>query len=579
MTVTPSNELTQGPLRLWPGVLAVVLQWLAWRVAPLALPGATGGYVAALGLPVGGLAIAAWWVFFSRAPRVDRWGAAGLTIVALVVTPRFLDESVAQGNLGFQFFLYVIPVLSLAFVTWAVLTRSVPDRPRRVAMVLTILLACGTWTLVRSDGITGDGAAQFAWRWAETPEERLLARASDEPATLQPLPEAAPTGADWPGFGGPQRDGVIAGVRIETDWSRKPPVELWRRAVGPGASSFAVGGDLLYTQEQRGRDELVASYRVSTGEPVWRHHDAIRFWDAHVGAGPRATPALSDGRVYALGATGILNALDAADGSVLWSRDVASDTDADVPQFGFTGSPLVTRDVVIVQTNTLVAYDLATGEPRWFGPVRSPSYSSPQLLTLDGVPQLLMLSGGGATAIRPVDGALLWEHSWEGSGIVQPNSTADGDVLIGMVSSLAAPMGMLRIAVTHEGGGWTTEERWTSRGLKPSFSQFVVHRGHAFGFDGRILACIDLENGERTWKGGRYGSGQLVLLPEQDLLLVLSERGELALVRAIPEGFTELARLPAIEGKTWSEPALVGNVLLVRNGREMAAFRLQSSPL
>ena len=133
---------------------------------------------------------------------------------------------------------------------------------------------------------------------------------------------------------------------------------------------------------------------------------------------------------------------------------------------------------------------------------------------------------------------------------------------------------MRRIGVAHGPAGWTTEERWTSTGLKPNFNDFVVHDGHAFGFDGGILACIDAKDGKRKWKGGRYGQGQLVLLRDQDLLLVVSEEGELALVKAATDQFTELARFPAMEGKTWNHPVLVGDRLLVRNGNEMAAFRL-----
>jgi outer membrane protein assembly factor BamB len=329
----------------------------------------------------------------------------------------------------------------------------------------------------------------------------------------------------------------------------------------------------LYTQEQRGEEELVACHSVTTGEPVWRHRDATRFWDAHVGAGPRATPTLSGGRVYTLGATGILNALDAADGRVVWSRNAASDTDAKLPTFGFVSSPLVVDDVVIVHAGALVAYDLATGERRWVGPSGG-SYGSPHLLTIGGVPQVLLMSHAGATSLAPADGRLLWEHPWPGIGILQPALTAEGDLLISMIADTAAPIGTRRISVARGPGGWTIEERWTSIRLKPSFSAFVVHQGHAFGFDGRLLACIDVADGERKWKGGRYGSGQLLLLPDQDLLLVVSEDGELALVGAAPDQFTELARFPAIEGKTWNQPALVGDVLLVRNGQEMAAFRL-----
>jgi hypothetical protein len=156
---------------------------------------------------------------------------------------------------------------------------------------------------------------------------------------------------------------------------------------------------------------------------------------------------------------------------------------------------------------------------------------------------------------------------------VQPAVIAGSDVLIGSGSG-GEEVGMRRITVAHGPEGWRVEERWTTNGLKPYFSDFVVHKGHAIGVDGSILSCIDLTDGKRKWKGGRYGAGQLVLLPDQDLLLVLSEQGELALVAATTDKFTELARFPAIEGKTWNHPVLVGDILLVRNDQEMAAFRL-----
>ena len=609
-----AESIPRKQLRLWPGVAAVLLLWLSRIGVKALIPGFAGFALAMQGAIVCALAVILWWLFFSRAPRSERWGALALMTVGLGATWLLKHESMGPlWLLG-----YAVPVLCLAFVAWAVATRHLRNGFRRASMAVTILLACGMWTLVRTDGISGDHVAEFGWRWAASPEERLLAATSEVPAApaagesreeapavelrAEPMvPPSAPAAAgtheervdrrsaggstarpaipaaakkddaEWPGFRGPTRDGIVRGPRIETDWARNPPVQLWRRPVGPGWSSFAVHGSRVYTQEQRGDAELVACYDATTGRPVWTHGDETRFFESNAGAGPRGTPTVSNGRVYTFGATGVLNALDARTGTVLWSRNAAADTGAALPTWGFASSPLAVGELVIVATaGRLVAYDAATGERRWLGPAGGASYSSPQLLTIDGVEQVLLISEAGARSVAVEDGKLLWGHPWPGAPIVQPALTPDGDILI----AVGSDSGTRRIAVGHGAGGWTVEERWTSRGLKPYFNDFIVHEGHAYGFDGSILASINLQDGTRTWKGGRYGNGQLVLLPEQDLLLVLSEDGELALVRAAPEQFTEVARFPALEGKTWNHPVLVGDILLVRNGEEMAAFRL-----
>ncbi|MGH6692194.1 MAG: PQQ-binding-like beta-propeller repeat protein, partial [Gammaproteobacteria bacterium] len=379
-----------------------------------------------------------------------------MIIVALFATSRILHVSVAKAGMGMLFVFYAVPLLTIVFVFAVVASHRLAGRPRRAVIFATILLAIGGWALVRTGGISAGGGLDFAWRWSPTPEERLLAQSNDEPEMVPsvpaaaetpkepptaregdkregppPAPAAAKVAPEWPGFRGPNRDSIVPGVRIQTNWSASPPVELWRRPVGPGWSSFAVHGDLLYTQEQRGDDEVVACYKVATGEPVWRHRDATRFWEANAGPGPRGTPTLSGGRVYTFGATGILNVLDAANGAVVWSRNVAADADVKVPYWGFASSPLVADDLVIVAAaGRLAAYDLATGKPRWLGPAHGGSYSSPHLLTIDGVAQILQLSGPGATSVALADGTRLWEHPWPGFGIVQPALTADGDVLI-----------------------------------------------------------------------------------------------------------------------------------------------------
>jgi outer membrane protein assembly factor BamB len=602
--MTSNSSTPRNPLRLWPGVVAVTLQWLGWVVVPVVVPAwAMFGMLGGVFL---GLVILVWWVFFSRAAWSERVGALALMVLAVAATSRLVHPSVSNGMMGMMLYVYSIPVLCLALVAWAVASAGRASGLRRASMVAAIVIACGTLTLIRTDGIRGEGGSDLEWRWTPTAEERLLAQAADEPeksaAPIASAPPPAKTSvtpaeenakadekpsaaaaeaipvkrtAEWPGFRGPERDGIVRGVRIETDWSRTPPVELWRKPIGPGWSSFAVDGDFLYTQEQRGDYEVVSCYRLSTGAPVWRHRDAVRFWESNAGPGPRGTPTVQNGRVYTMGATGVLNALNARNGARFWSRNAATDTGVEVPDWGVASSPLVINDLVIVAVSgRLAAYDIATGNRRWLGPTGGAGYSSPHLLTIDGVPQILLLRGSRTISVAPADGTVIWEHTWQpGVGIVQPALAADGDVLIATGDGMGGG-GIRRVAVARGSAGWSVEERWTSRGLKPYFNDFVAHEGHAFGFDGSILACIDLTNGERKWKGGRYGHGQMVVLQDQDLLLVLSEEGELALVAATPDKFTELARFPALDGKTWNHPVLVGNILLVRNGEEMAAFRL-----
>lgn len=585
------------PLRLWPGVVVVALQWLLMFGLPLASPEHSGtGIIAGF---TGAVLVLLWWLFFSRAPWIERLGAIVVIVVGVAMTSRLVHVSIANGMMGFMLFVYVAPLLSLALVAWALASRKLPTQHRLVSMAAALLIACGALTLVRTDGLTGDADSDFEWRWTPTAEQRLLARTPPEirppvgaqptpaPATIPAIPESAEErtapakvkiDASWPGFRGPARDSVVRGELIDTDWSRNPPKELWRHPIGPGWSSFAVAGDRFFTQEQRGEDEIVSAYDLKTGEAVWIHRDAARFWESNAGPGPRATPTLNSGRVYTLGATGILNALDMRDGSVVWSRNAVADTGAKIPDWGIASSPLVVGDLVIAATSgSLAAYDAATGQPRWFGPKGGWGYSSPQFARVKGVDQVILVNGPGAIGVSPSDGKVLWKYDWAGDSIVQPAVLAGGDILIGSGSGLADKTGMLRITITSEERGWRVKEQWVSTALKAYFNDFVVHKGHAFGFDGSILACIDLEDGARKWKGGRYGHGQLVLLADQDLLIVLSESGDVALVSASPDKFTEFARVPALNGKTWNHPVLVGNVLLVRNGEEMAAFRLPTT--
>ena len=617
-----TNQAVKPPdvrLRVWPGVVIVTIQVVFWLAIPFVPQGATNAIFAGMVCTV---LLLAWWLLFSRAPWLERFALVLLAAGAVYATAWLVDRSISNGMMGMMLPILGTPVVAFALTVSILIGSRLSSGARRAAMIAGIVLGCVALTTVRTGGISGGGNSDLHWRWTPSPEDRLLAEVHDDPvpitrapassiAPTEPAPNSNPATpapsssappaatapekhatehasaataafpephavrtAEWPGFRGPERDSVIHGVRIETDWSKFPPKEIWRRAIGPGWSSIAVSGDVIYTQEQRGDDEIVAAYKRSTGEPVWRHRDPVRFWESNGGAGPRATPTLSGDRVYSFGATGILNALDAKDGAAVWSKDVASETGMAVPEWGFASSPLVIDDVVIVAADArLAGYDAATGRQRWVGPVHHGSYSSPHRVTIDDVVQVVLIGGAGAISVSPADGTVLWEHKWQGSAIVQPAVTADGNILVNTIDAMGGN-GVRRLAAAHGANGWNVEERWTSNGLKPYFNDFVVHKGYAFGFDGSILACINLEDGKRVWKGGRYGNGQLVLLPDEDLLLVLSEEGELALVSATPDQFREISRFPALDGKTWNHPVLVGDTLLVRNGQEMAAFRL-----
>ncbi len=625
--MTPQSSVgprPRKPLRLWPGValgvLILALRYLVPAVGDRVLEADTALTVALvgfLGSILAAILVLAWWLLFSRAAWVDRLLALGLVAIGFLAGPLVQDRSITTGAMGMLYPILVIPIVGLAFVGWAVLTRRLPVGLRRATMAAAILLAFASVGLIRTGGFTAGMKHDFAWRWTATPEERLLA-AEPEPAAAPPVapatipapassptaaaapptPTPAPTGPlpvataapaapgpvagpvpapvatprpEWPGFRGPEGDGVVSGTRIATDWTTTPPVALWKRAVGPGWSSFAVAGDRLYTQEQRGQDEVVACYSASTGAPVWQHRDRARFWESNGGAGPRGTPLIHQGRIYALGATGIVNALDAGTGGVVWTRNAATDTGAKTPMWGFSGSPIVVDDLLIVPTSgALSAYDLATGTPRWQAASKSEGYTSPQLVQIDGVRQVLFVNSAGVSGLSPTDGTVLWSSAWKGYPIVQPQVVSGGGVLFAVQEG----QGLRRIAVSRNTGAWTATETWTSKGLKPYFNDFVVHKGHAYGFDSNILSCIDLADGARKWKGGRYGNGQLVLLADQDAMLVLGEEGEIALVKATPDGFSELAKMPGLDGKTWNHPVVVGNVLLARNGEQMAAFRL-----
>ncbi|MEO1367203.1 MAG: hypothetical protein AAFX50_08490, partial [Acidobacteriota bacterium] len=281
-----SSRTSDAPLRLWPGVVAVVLMLFSRFVVKLIVPGFEGFRIGTMGALACVAVFLLWWLFASRARWIDRLGGLGVMAAALAAPIGLAHESMGPHWIA----TYAIPLLTATFIAPLLLTRSLGPARRRAAVAAFVIGVTGLWLLLRTDGIDGDHDSQFAWRFTPTAEEQLLAPDSAGAfATSAARVDLAAAPAVWPGFRGPSRDGVVRGLRIATDWSSQPPTELWRRPVGPGWSSVAVVGDQIITQEQRGEDEIVAAYDLRSGEPRWRHGDPVRFFESNAGAGPRAT--------------------------------------------------------------------------------------------------------------------------------------------------------------------------------------------------------------------------------------------------------------------------------------------------
>lgn len=578
----PASTRPASQLRLWPGVVILIVFWAvrAWASFGANTPGQFFfGFVVAPA--AGALALLLWWLFASRLRWSDRLLIVGAAVVVSVATAFICGNDFPTMAL----ILYGIPVAASAWVGWLLLTSRLHWPVRRAGLLVVFLLTGAFFTLLRIDGMDGSFAAKFDWRWTPTAEQRLLSdlhksgKSTTKPeakASKAAVPDITLQSGDWPDFRGPQRDGRLVGEKIRTNWEQSSPKEVWRHRIGPGWSSVTVVGKHVFTQEQRGDDEIVVCYDADTGVEVWTHSDATRFVEVVAGAGPRATPTFHDGRLYAQGANGKLNCLKPSTGELIWSKDIVADSGAKVPQWGYSGSPLVANGLVSVfaggpSGKSVLAYNAETGDLAWSAGEGELSYSSTQLSKVCGVEQILICTDHGLTSYDPPTGKVLWDHPWPTEGIarvVQPCVLDESDILIGT----GLGIGSRRIHVDHKGDTWTTKELWSTRNFKPYFNDFVVVDDHAYGIDGNIFMCVNLNDGKVAWRARGYGSGEVLLLADQHLLLILTETGDVVLVEAQPTEHKEVNRMKAIEGKSWNHPVVAHGKLFVRNAEEIACF-------
>jgi outer membrane protein assembly factor BamB len=444
----------------------------------------------------------------------------------------------------------------------------------------------------------GAGYVYLYWQWSGKAEKdahyaaleaNRAEQASQPPPSNQPAPNtaqpgAAPTGSPgatneaahavrnyWTNFRGPQRDGRYEEMEVLTAWPAQGPPLLWKQPVGIGYASFVVADGRAYTIEQRRGKETASAYDVNTGREVWTQSWNAEYKDS-TGDGPRSTPTWDDGRIYALGATGELRCLDAKTGAVIWGKNILTENQASNLPWAMAASPLVVDDKVILlpggtSNNSVVAYNKMTGAPVWKSQSDRQAYVSPMLVTLAGRRQVLVVSASRVFGLEPGNGSLLWSYSWGtdmGINVSQPIIVDNNRFFISS--------GYGKGAALVEVSGSAARTVWENVSMKNKFNSSVLHQGFVYGLDEGILTCVDVNTGERKWKGGRYGYGQVILASGH--LIISSDTGDLVLVRATPDAHSEVARFSALQGQTWNYPAIAGGRLLVRNSTQMAAYNI-----
>jgi len=505
-----------------------------------------------------------------------------------------------------QFFRYWVyataPIMSLILlgIWWSLFSPGSAGRRllRLVGVVLAVALVGIVFgVLFRPAGSSGGSSLpRFVWRWAADPGSDVASltpvtppQTASDPSTSEDVAEtlATPEGAlDSLQFLGPERDGVIPNIQLDPDWESNPPEILWKQPIGLGWSSFSVRGGRAVTTEQRETDELTTCYELATGQLLWQHvHESTRFSESMGGDGPRSTPTIEvqpDGndRVYVLGGTGILDCLELETGKPIWTRNVLEDAGAPNLEWATTAAPLlIPNDLIVVSGGNktgpeLIAYSRDTGDEVWRSGDHGGSYSSPRLVDIDGVSTILHVHGIGVAGHSPVDGKKFWDVPWGNKmpRVAQPQVLPNRRVL--MTGSYNHNSHLFQLgAPVDEGAVCEVETLWESRRMKTKFSSAVIHGEHAYGLDEGMFACIDLKDGDRVWKDGRYGFGQQLLV--EKLILLFSERGALILIEPTPEEHRELATFQVFEkSKCWAAPSLAGRYCLIRSETEAACVRL-----
>ena len=382
----------------------------------------------------------------------------------------------------------------------------------------------------------------------------------------------------WPQFRGPNRDGISTAENLLTDWPESGPPELWRLPIGHSFAGIVVAGGRAFTMDSDENGEYAISFAVEDGKELWRQRVDEPFKNSF-GDGSRTTPTLDGDRLFVLSGAGKLAALDTADGTVRYTIDLKKDFGAETPHFGFSTAPLIDGDRLFIEAGgpegkSIVALDKVSGEVLWHKEDSLGAYSSPILIEMGGQKQLVFLTKDNVLGITP-GGDVLWRHPFASEQGVKPAMPIFLEPDLIFVSA-SYDIGAMAVKVRSDEGKMIAEEQWQSRVMRNHFNSSVAIGKHIFGFDNATFKCIDGTSGETLWaKRGRLGKSSLIYAAGH--LIVLSETGQLLLVKADPESYQEVASAEVLSGRCWTSPTLAGGRLFLRNREERVAIDLRPS--
>lgn len=368
----------------------------------------------------------------------------------------------------------------------------------------------------------------------------------------------------WPQWMGPRHDGISQETGWGTDWPAEGLPVAWKREIGIGFSSFSIAEGRLFTMGHVDGEEFVYSLDEETGETKWSFHYPCQLVDNLHEGGPGSTPTIDGEYVYTLGREGQLFCFKAETGNVVWKKDLIKDLGISLPEWGFSSSAYILDNQLILEAGRVVSYNKQSGEKNWQTPKHRAGYGSAAVMVHNGKTLIATLDCDALRITNAEDGQELANTPWESP--YRTNSTTpiiDGD-LIYISSGYQVGCGLFRWT------GTTLEKQYTNRKMRNHFNNSILSNGYLYGFDGnsnlgRIvqLTCMNFATGEVAWKQRGLGCGSLMIADEN--LLALTEKGELILAVATPDGFQELAHSPFLTGRCWTVPLLLNGRIYGRN--------------